>query len=137
MTEPRRECTGCHRKRAERFYVSPRGRKCADCRKRRTRYASRDVHLVETYGITQAEYDALLAAQGGKCAICRGTRPGNLDCDHDHALVRAGHSVRDSIRGLLCRRCNRRLLPAAQDSVERLRDVIAYLENPPAQKVLA
>jgi hypothetical protein len=47
------------------------------------------------------EYDRLLKAQGGGCAIC-GRPPSDkrrLDLDHDHKLM--------FIRGLLCVRCNR------------------------------
>lgn len=53
-------------------------------------------------GLSLEEYDALLAAQGGGCAIC-GNPPKTrrLDVDHDH---RTG-----KVRGLLCHRCNRAL----------------------------
>ena len=101
------------------------------------RLASRDVRLLETYGITVQEYEALVAAQGGGCAVCGGVRKGSLDVDHDHALVRAGLPVRETIRGACCRRCNRRLLPAALDNIEILEAAIEYLKNPPARAVLA
>jgi hypothetical protein len=83
---------------------------------------------METYGITEDEYKALLAHQGGRCAICGGKRRGNLDVDHCHKTL--------LVRGLLCRRCNRRLLPASQDLVERLEAAIAYLQAPPAVDAL-
>jgi hypothetical protein len=53
-------------------------------------------------GVTDAEYDRLLAAQGGGCAIC-GNPPKTrrLHVDHDHKTGR--------VRGLLCHRCNRAL----------------------------
>lgn len=53
-------------------------------------------------GVTDAEYAAMLARQGGGCAIC-GTTPKTrrLNVDHDH---RTG-----AVRGLLCHRCNRAL----------------------------
>ena len=53
-------------------------------------------------GVTVEDYDRLLAAQGGGCAIC-GNPPKTrrLDVDHDH---RTG-----KVRGLLCHRCNRAL----------------------------
>lgn len=62
-------------------------------------------YLGERHGLTLAEYNALLEAQGGLCAICRQpetwTRNGvpvRLAVDHNH---RTGLR-----RGLLCRRCN-------------------------------
>lgn len=53
-------------------------------------------------GLTIEDYDRMLAAQGGGCAIC-GTTPKTrrLDTDHDHAT--------GAVRGLLCHRCNRAL----------------------------
>jgi hypothetical protein len=66
----------------------------------------REKRMRHRYGIEPAEYDALLAAQGGLCAICR--QPpgenvrahwgGKLCVDHDHATGK--------IRGLLCNDCN-------------------------------
>jgi len=52
------------------------------------------------YGIIREQYDALVKAQGGRCAICR--KPAEpLDIDHQHSTK--------LIRGLLCGRCNRGL----------------------------
>jgi Recombination endonuclease VII len=53
-------------------------------------------------GVTDSDYAALLALQGGGCAIC-GNPPKTrrLDVDHDHKTGR--------VRGLLCHRCNRAL----------------------------
>src|SRR6266567_1178408 len=55
-------------------------------------------------GVTDAEYDRLLTAQGGGCAIC-GNPPKTrkLHVDHDH------HDKNKRVRGLLCHRCNRAL----------------------------
>lgn len=63
--------------------------------------------------VTLDEYEALLAAQGGVCALFGyAPRTRRLDVDHDH---RSG-----SVRGLLSQRANRaipseRLLPAGWD----------------------
>jgi hypothetical protein len=59
--------------------------------------------LRQRYGITIADYMALLEKQEGVCAICRGpeTYPGRerLAVDHCHAT--------GIVRGLLCNHCNR------------------------------
>lgn len=53
-------------------------------------------------GVTDAEYEQLLAWQDGHCALCPNEpRTRRLHVDHDH---RTG-----KVRGLLCHRCNRNL----------------------------
>jgi len=76
------------------------------------------------YGLTPEDYELLLEAQGGVCAIC-GTsdnRSGsvNLDVDHDHDT--------GAVRGLLCHHDNA-ALGMVGDDVGRLRAMIAYLES--------
>ena len=59
----------------------------------------RDHRLRKTYGISAAEFDALLSGQGGRCAICRGEesdRQWHVDHCHDTG----------NIRGVLCAKCN-------------------------------
>ncbi len=72
------------------------------------------------YGLSRDDYDALLARQGGVCAIC-GKKPGRrrLGVDHCHACER--------IRGLLCTKCNPGL-GQFDDDPRRLLMAIAYLE---------
>jgi hypothetical protein len=55
------------------------------------------IRLKHRYGITLADRDAMIAGQGGVCAVCRGQfdRP---NVDHDHATGR--------VRGVLCTHCN-------------------------------
>lgn len=130
-----RTCARCGANRALRFYT-PRGRVCATCKKSGSRQAARRQHLQETYGITLEEYEAILARQGGRCAICKGTRNYNLHVDHDHKRERVD-GVRASVRGLLCKPCNKRLLPAAKDSTQILRSAIEYLTVWPAEAVLS
>ena len=73
-----------------------------DCRvDDRSQPYRRDVQLKSLYGITQADYDRLLALQYSRCAICGTTKPGTRGTwrvDHDHQT--------GQVRGLLCDRCN-------------------------------
>ena len=71
---------------------------------------SRTYHLQRRYGISAAEADAMLADQGGMCAIC-GAAPA-AHVDHDHAT--------GAVRQLLCFNCNGGL-GQFQDDPERLR----------------
>jgi len=133
---PTRPCKRCGRNRAERFYTSARGHICADCRRAAVRRNARNGRLTDLYGIDHDEYDQILAAQQGGCAICGRTPRYQLDVDHDHKLEREVGTRRPSIRGLLCKPCNRRLLPAARDDVRVLEAAIRYLSDPPARSVL-
>lgn len=73
------------------------------------------------FGITWDEYEFMLACQDGRCAICGGKpRKYMLAVDHDHKT--------GEIRGLLCSRCNHKLLGSANDDPARLRKAADYLE---------
>ena len=133
-----RVCERCARNRNVKFFAPHARRKdglstiCNTCKRKRRSVGTRNQRLQETYGITEEDYQALLRAQGGVCAICQGKRPGNYDVDHDHKLG----NCREAVRGLLCKRCNRRLLPAALDNVAVLHSAIKYLTDPPAPHTL-
>ncbi|UFQ16394.1 MULTISPECIES: endonuclease VII domain-containing protein [Streptomyces] len=101
---------------------------CASCRKKARSKASHSARVQATYGLGPGEYDELFRHQGGKCAICGGTRKQRLSVDHCHKT--------NLVRGLLCRMCNGRLLTAARDRPEVLRAAANYLEDPPAQRYL-
>jgi hypothetical protein len=122
-----RKCTRCLKNRALRFFTQ-RGRICADCRKKTTSKASHETRVKDVYGLLSGEYDQLFESQGGKCAICGGTRRQRLSVDHCHKTGR--------VRGLLCRMCNGRLLTAARDNPDTLRRAADYLELPPALRYL-
>lgn len=68
-----------------------------------SRKRAAEKRIEKVYGLTSGQYEALRAAQGFVCAICRRpSRVRRLAVDHDH--------VSGAVRGLLCRRCNYDLL---------------------------
>jgi hypothetical protein len=79
--------------------------------------------LKRTYGITVEQYDALVAAQDGHCAICDGTDPGSKGVwyvDHCHKS--------NAVRGLLCSPCNTGL-GHFRDDTHLLARAIEYLTS--------
>ena len=142
MAEELVHCAKCgETKPRDAFYdlrhtAAPR-RPCKACilRDKRVRYAAQDGDRVshaqvlrEKYDLTPAEYDRMLAAQDGLCAICRKPEtvrgrsgaPRRLAVDHDH---RTG-----VVRKLLCHRCN--LVTWAMEENPALLDTVrAYLQG--------
>ncbi len=83
--------------------------------------------LKTKYGMTPEDYDRMVAAQGGRCAICGEEPPGDihqrsLHIDHDH--------LTGQVRGLLCSACNTGL-GKFRDSPRMLLAAIGYLEAHP------
>jgi hypothetical protein len=118
---------------------------CTDCQKQTRRRTARKQHVSTTYHLSETEHAALSAAQNHACAIC-GRKPRySLEVDHDHQMERTLLEGKTdpsearwlSIRGLLCKPCNRRLLPAARDNVNVLRAAADYIDMPPAWQVLS
>lgn len=72
------------------------------------------------YGLDDIEYFAMLEAQGGSCAICKGISHRLLDVDHDH------HT--NQVRELLCNSCNGGL-GLFKDSIQNLTEAVRYLEK--------
>jgi Recombination endonuclease VII len=90
----------------------------------------RDRYLRKTYGITEAQYNELLAYQGGCCAICRKPPKGRrLAVDHDHKTGK--------VRGLLCYFCNSRFLGRGRESAAMHLAAAEYLERPPWQQMMS
>jgi hypothetical protein len=84
--------------------------------------ADRKSYLKRTYGMSIEQFDAMLEAQGGACAICRQPRPDErtLHVDHDHAT--------GAIRGLLCFKCNN-ALGDFDDSLDLFTAATNYLDR--------
>lgn len=95
------------------------------------RRCGRDRQLRRNYGLTVAQYEVMLAEQGGGCAIC-GTVPTDgraLHVDHDHACCPTRKkSCGQCVRGLLCEDCNR-VLGMFADHIPRFESAIDYLKN--------
>jgi len=93
--------------------------------------AERARDILRKYGITPADYDAILIAQGGGCAGCGAatSRDGRrLAVDHDHRCCPGSRSCGKCVRGLLCTNCNRGLGRLADDPA-RLSRLIDYLDR--------
>jgi Recombination endonuclease VII len=92
----------------------------ARCRETRERLygGSRHYHLKRRYGIGASDFDELVGAQDGRCAVCGRTDPDHVD--HDHAT--------GAVRGVLCFNCNGGLGQFGDD-IERLYAAISYLER--------
>ncbi len=96
----------------------------ADSRRDRER-----ARTIAKYGITRADYEAMLAKQCGVCAICQreercrlkiGGVLRSLAIDHDHDTGK--------VRGLLCASCNRGIARFGDDPIA-LRRAAEYLER--------
>jgi hypothetical protein len=93
---------------------------CKDCLYRQNR--ERGYNLKGNTGLTLEQYNQLLAAQDGKCAICA-REPGRFrfSVDHNHET--------NHVRGLLCQKCNQ--LVAGLDNEDWFEQAILYLRRRP------
>ncbi len=105
----------CHHKKNKREGM----RECDNCMNR-----SFKNRIKTRYNLTVEEYDAMVEAQGGVCAICGGveTHPSRkrLSIDHDHKTGK--------VRGILCYSCNTGL-GKFRDSARRLEAAAEYVRN--------
>lgn len=104
------------RKVSRSYYHSERGKRC-----------HRNCRLKAMFGISLDDYEAMLASQGGVCAICKRAettvRRGvvvSLAVDHCHETGK--------VRGLLCQACNV-MIGHGRNDPDCLRAAIAYLER--------
>jgi predicted nucleic acid-binding Zn ribbon protein len=87
------------------------------------RRTTREYNRRYLYGLTPEQYEAMLAEQEGRCAICRtddAGGKGGWHVDHDHAT--------GSVRALLCHHCNLGLGNFRDDPVQ-LRSAADYLDR--------
>jgi hypothetical protein len=94
---------------------------CAGCKEAKLARRRRAVNL-RPYGISVAEYDRLLEAQRGRCAVCGTKDPGSrrlvFAVDHCHET--------DQVRGLLCYLCNSGI-GMLQDNPQIIRAAAEYV----------
>src|SRR5262245_30845218 len=98
--------------------INERNRADYHAHKHENKPEARRAYLKRCFGISPAEYDALLAKQNGACAICRRRSKRRLCVDHCHVTGR--------IRGLLCHSCNL-ALGYLRDDQASLVAALAYL----------
>lgn len=125
----KRKCSACKEYQSPESYGSNKDSKdglsysCRDC--------AADNQRRIKYGITSAQYNKMLADQGGRCAVC-----GSLGCqsgkklavDHDHGCCPGKKSCGQCIRKLLCQKCNQ-ALGLFGDDPDLLRKAAGYIEE--------
>ncbi|MEU9109534.1 endonuclease VII domain-containing protein [Streptomyces xanthophaeus] len=88
--------------------------RCKTCRAAEGRAG----HLKRSHGMTEAQRDEMIAAQGGLCLIC--LKAPAVHVDHCHATGK--------VRGVLCFNCNSAIGKLGEDP-DTLRRAISYLEG--------
>jgi hypothetical protein len=87
---------------------------------------AKDSRLRARYGITLEQFEAILEAQGGVCAVCK--RGDKVFCvDHNHKTLK--------IRGIICLNCNLRVIGGARDKDELLINAAVYIADNPADLI--
>ena len=111
-TEEEWRIARCEAVRRHREKLGPRG----NYRQQRNKFLKR------VFNISLDEYESMLIAQSGRCAICgMPDRPSRaLSVDHNHSTGK--------IRALLCHLCNV-MLGSAKESEETLMKAISYLRD--------
>lgn len=129
-----KQCSSCNQEKPQsEFYSHPAGAdglyaKCKQCKLqigqawyRDNKPKRRKQDLYYQYGLTPEQYDELVLAQDGVCAICHKIcKSGKaLSVDHDHTS--------GQVRGLLCTKCNTALGMLDDDRI-LLERALAYLD---------
>lgn len=124
-------CPICSEKKAiEQFQRQPSGKYCRhsyckDCYNEKARKSKTKNYTTEArsrwnrktrYGLTEVEYQNMLAEQDGQCALC-GKPVEKFHIDHCHNT--------GAVRGLLCHRCNIRI--GGWDDIEWREKAMRYL----------
>lgn len=91
-------------------------------RYQREKMQIRERHLIRKYGVSLSDYDSMLHAQNGHCAICP-----RRESEQRHGVFHVDHCHQSgAVRGLLCRGCNH-MLGHVRDNTAVLGRAIDYL----------
>lgn len=104
-----------------------RSRKRYEAKREEILAKNRWQHMARKFGITAESFAAILADQGGGCAIC-GAEETAWHVDHDHACCPTTRTCGKCVRGILCRGCNIGL-GNFRDDPELLKRAISYLQG--------
>lgn len=86
----------------------------------------KDYNLRKRYGVSIEQFESVLAAQGGVCAVCK--QGDKVFClDHNHKTL--------EWRGVVCLNCNLRVIGGARDQDYKLVNAAIYVTDPPTRKV--
>lgn len=120
-TKPQREYYARNREKRNRYQREYRAKNAEREKQKMAEYRAsgrpEELRKMRQYGITEDEYQVMLKAQGGRCAICDAPMEGP-HIDHDHQSGK--------VRGLLCFSCNTGLGHLGDDR-DRLLGALTYL----------
>lgn len=82
------------------------------------------------YGLSQDDFDEMLARQGNACELCETLKPSDYKwhVDHDHSCCPGKKTCGKCVRAILCNNCNS-ALGKFKDNPELLRQAAEYIES--------
>jgi hypothetical protein len=84
---------------------------------------------IQSFGLTEEEYNDLFASQNGLCAICNGKERARAAMTRNIRALAIDHCHEtDRVRGLLCSSCNR-AVGLLKDDPELIRKAADYVER--------
>ena len=120
----RKECKECTKKYEQGANHSRSGQKREYYKKdkaiRKKKRIPRKSELKRKYNLTLEEYDVMVTAQHGVCAICGNSSFQDLGVDHNHKTRK--------VRGLLCTVCNTGI-GFFHENITVLENAISYLRK--------
>lgn len=134
-------CKACENERVREYYASNEGYREKTKHRTRVWFADpanreavgkirRKTMLQGKYGLSLEQYNAMLAAQANRCALCSATEVGSTQWPNGHFYVDHCHET-GRVRGLVCHKCNTAIgqYEWLQKSVG-LEAVVDYLTRP-------